>query len=282
MKNFLVILSVIISCIVVNQSLSGCAANEPIMEALEAEEIAPEVNSIAFGNSFKDAYKTFLNTNVVVRNPQSRSAELENGNFSTIYLAIPDDEDVDLDSINTVSEVYGLVRDLEIEYDFEPFPGANDSITVDNNEIDEAFVILIAESKNYLYGLGVGEQSIQDELVINDTDERTLVPTALALLEYEENGIVYEGGELCPDDSIIWNNNLGLSRCVTIDWQKAMKCAIKAIGADIIKDLVQLGAKKVTYEVFKKVLKTAAKRVAGPLGVAWVVLDFVDCYWGLI
>lgn len=59
MKKFLVILSVIISCIVVNQSLSGCAANEPIMEALEAEEIAPEVNSIAFETLLRMRIKHF-------------------------------------------------------------------------------------------------------------------------------------------------------------------------------------------------------------------------------
>lgn len=222
-----------------------------------------------FCENYRVAYPKFGSSSIII--PQDMNYSRSNGHDVTVvYVNVSDaGEDCDLTEVKTTEDFIRLKNEFNIDYSFvrdcEKYP---DSIIVDNEAIEAGFIPLIAESKNYLYGKGITEDQIQEMLIENETDEKTLVPVALALMEYEFKG----GAEYFDVDSSMYLDSR------SIDWVKVGGCAMAAIGLDILKDLSKFG-KNVTWEIVKKVFKTTAKRIAGPFGVACAVVEFTLCYF---
>lgn len=139
------------------------------------------------------------------------------------------------------------------------------TILVSERESLSALNPLISDSKKYLYDKGFSESEIQTMLKENNVDESSLVPFVISLTESEQ----YQ-------NSISRNE---LYSTPTLDWRRVKTCAFKALGADILAGALQSSTKTWTKAVLKRLFKTVAARMFGPVGVTVAVIEFSICYF---
>ena len=83
----------------------------------------------------------------------------------------------------------------------------------------------------------------------------------------------------------ISRNYLGLypinAAYARMSWSEVGRCAIHALGVDILFALGSSGATVWTVATIKTAFKTVAKRMLGPIGIAIAVIDFGLCLGGV-
>jgi len=213
-------------------------------------------------NSFSDELESVKTRGTISINPK-----VEDLGVTRVYVDLSlAEEPINLKKISTPGQIVDLVKTFGAEISLENDGTFEDSLLISEEESLEALNPLIQDSKKYLYGKGFTESEIQEMLAENNVDESALVPFVLILMEGEEYQL---------------NNNIQpLSRQVNIDWGRVGKCAMEAVGADLIYSFNQSATKTWSKVILKKTFKTVASRVLGPVGVAIAVISFSICCWG--
>ena len=220
-------------------------------------------------NSFMDASVTAKESGVKTRVSLSTKPTVEDLGVTRVYVDLSlAEKPVNLKTISTPRHIMQLINDFGGEISLVNDGTFNDSFELSNEECMNALDPLIQESKEYLYNKGFSEVEIQEMLAENNVDESALVPFVSTLTEEEQSQIV--------------KNTQPISRKYVedIDWNKAGKCALNALGFDAIYALSQSTASQWSKRVLKQVFKTVAKKMVGPVGAAIAVIEFSICYWG--
>lgn len=214
--------------------------------------------------------RSVMDIPIVVSQTETRTVnqqlELEDARYVYVDIALTD-QSVDLDKIETPQQILEFTRITGAELSLIKSEASNDSLLLSEEKCWEAITPTILNCKNYLYGKGFTENEIQVMLKENNVDESSLIPFVLSLAEEEERQL---------------NNSVDNVDIYTrsVDWNLAGKCAIHALGFDAMAGLAQSSAKTWSKAVLKRVFKTVASKMLGPVGAAIALIDFSLCYWG--
>lgn len=226
----------------------------------------------AFFSSLDDNIDSFMNSNIVLKesalnstNTNTRSQSIVGTRKLYVDLSYAETP-VAIETIKTPKQILNLVKTTGAEISLIDDGTYTHTLTISEEESLSALNPLILDSKKYLYGKGFSEIEIQTMLKENNVDESALVPFVLSLTEEEE----YQNSNS--------TNTLYITR--SVDWNRAGRCAIHALGFDALAGLAQSSAKTWSKAVLKTVFKTVASKMVGPVGVTIAVIDFSLCYWG--
>lgn len=193
-----------------------------------------------------------------------------------IKVVLPVDEselNIDVPEVAYASNLHDLqviVRDYGADLVVVEDPLSSDKIVqMSEPKIKETLSPMVAESKNYLYSIGLTDFDIQEMLMEAGADESSLIPFTLALIEHDNQ--YYANLESSRKWSLI------PSAYAAVTWTDTGKCALAAIGADIIYSFGPSPAKTWSKAVIKKAFKVAASKFIGPVGVFIMVAEFSLC-----
>lgn len=158
-------------------------------------------------------------------------------------------------------------------------------IPIDRAKLLNTLQPLIKQSKDYLASKGFAETEIQEMLDENGVEEYTLIALTMIVAEDEFKTAKEEQNFQSQHGIKAMNNvfNPFCTPCYAIDKKtvdKTIRCAVKALGADIIHEAAVYG---ITHSSFwtkaaiKQVFKLVAKRAFVAIGIAWAVYDFYKC-----
>ncbi len=234
-----------------------------------------DLNSSSFMSSIDGSLDSFMDTRVVINDSDvslgegGMRAQTHVLNTQNLYVDLSCVESpIALEPIVTPGQILDLVKTTGAEISLINDGTYTHTLTISEDESVKALKPLIQDSKKYLYMRGFSENEIQQMLKENDADESALVPFVLALAEEEE----YQQMEL---STVFYTNTR------SIDWKKAGGCALYAIGADVLSAYKHSGAKTWSKVILKRVFKTVASRLLGPVGAVIAVIEFSYCYWGV-
>ena len=181
-------------------------------------------------------------------------------------LRLPDGfEPVYLDWISPLKDE-SLHADAVVEYD-PTTTNINYEIEVPVQNIVTSLSPLVNESKQYLYTKGFTEQGIQQMIVEQGGTEQDLVPFVMSLTDIEHRQI-----SVATNYSDFFVNSAYANKM-----NPYVKCALVAIGADVLWALGGSSASTWTMVAMKKAFGAVAKRLLGPIGVALAVVSFGVC-----
>lgn len=121
------------------------------------------------------------------------------------------------------------------------------------NEVRNSLNPLITEARTYLHAKGLTDSEINQMIIDEGGQEVDLVPFATTLAEYEKSGTGYTGMNYM---SLLGNS---------VYAGDVFKCAMAAVGADLIYALGGSNATKWSKAALKKAFGTIAKRALGQL-----------------
>lgn len=252
---------------------SACSSNEEVDNfAVESRtDLSDSENSTSsFMLSLGESLESLMDIPIVADQAETRGVNqpLEFKKTECVYVDFTlTAQPVDLSRIETPRQILELVRTTGAGLSLVKDEAHSDSLVLSERKCWEAISPTILDSKKYLYGKGFTEDEIQAMLKENNTDESSLVPFVLSLAEEEEQ----------QQNSLVENVE-SLTRGV--DWKLAGKCAVHALGFDALAGLAQSSAKTWSKAALKRVFKTVASKMLGPIGAAVALIDFSLCYWG--
>ncbi|MDE6336142.1 MAG: hypothetical protein K2J63_07535 [Muribaculaceae bacterium] len=254
---FLACFSILIVCAVCGLAVS--CQNDVNVQLEEEEAIDAQV----FNASFSENCNLFMEHEVTVDSAQLAASALSTRaqpiTTYQIYLDSPiDDKPLNLNTVKTPKQIYDLVKTRGVELSKTYKSDTRYVLNISKEESEAALNPLILESKRYLRGKGFSDREISQMLAENNADESILVPFVMVLVEEE------------------------LKSGTRADLATAISCAKHAIGVDILTSIGQSTAKTWSKAVLKKVFKTVASKVLGPVGVIIGVIDFALCMDGIV
>lgn len=187
-----------------------------------------------------------------------------------VYIAFPDEVTPEIESAfnntKSIQDLANLIEYTDAIIQDEPNGNSiNYPIVVPIEKVAESLNPLVIESKEYLYSKGFSENAIQQMLTENNGTELDLIPFVIALTEIEKN------------QSTFATNNLNLFIGSTYAMNEYVKCAMVAIGADVLWALGGSQASAWSMTMMTKAFGAVAKRFLGPIGVAIAVVSFGLC-----
>lgn len=232
----------------------------------------------------KDQFMTEFNheINLFFKSPITSSTSRgdfggRNPVFDTVYVDLLDDDGkphLPIAEIKTPEELLILVRDFNATFSFEDDGSGDSIIVISDEDANSSLAPLITKSKQYLYEIGFTETEIQEMLNESDATDAELVPLVITLIEQENEGILYARTHSFSNHFFIFSQK---AYAQDISWEQAGLCAFKVIGGEIIDEIKASGAKRITKTLVKKVFKTVAKRLLGPVGALIAVVEFGEC-----
>lgn len=174
--------------------------------------------------------------------------------------------------LESLDDMMLLSHQTAAEFHFEKSDLTKDSIVISEDKAKKAIIPMVAESREYLYAKGFTKKDIDDMLKENNADETVLVSFVLTLIEREqlENKLAI---------SKSYSSFFAIPARAEVDWGKAGNCALHALGVDIFYGLSQSTLKTWGVTAMKRAFATVAKKIVGPIGVAFFVGDFAWCYF---
>lgn len=187
-----------------------------------------------------------------------------------VYIAFSDEVTPEIESAfnntKSIQDLANLIEYTDAIIQDEPNGNSiNYPIVVPIEKVAESLNPLVIESKEYLYSKGFSENAIQQMLTENNGTELDLIPFVIALTEIEKN------------QSTFATNNLNLFIGSTYAMNEYVKCAMVAIGADVLWALGGSQASAWSMTMMTKAFGAVAKRFLGPIGVAIAVVSFGLC-----
>jgi len=234
-------------------------ANEKFMAALKKNMKAiAEVSVTSVG---KPAASSVLST-----------TQTSESSTEPIYLNFPTQINSETYSMfqntNSVQELSDLIRHADAIVEYDPTTtNINYEIEVPVQNVVASLNPLVNESKQYLYTKGFTEQGIQQMIVEQGGTEQDLVPFVMSLTHIEHNQI-----SVARNYSDFFVNSAYANKM-----NPYVKCALVAIGADVLWALGGSSASAWTMVAMKKAFGAVAKRLLGPIGVALAVVSFGVC-----
>ena len=172
---------------------------------------------------------------------------------------------------NTIQELTDLINvtDATIQYSPTPTNSAYE-INVDLQPIMNSLNPLVNEAKQYLYSKGLTENDIQEMVISEGGKQEDLIPFVLCLAHYENTQLLSKNNY--PE---IFIN----SAYAVIDAEDYKRCALAAIGIDLMYAVQTSNITSWSLPVVKKAFGVVAKRALGPIGVAAAVISFGYCMY---
>lgn len=193
-----------------------------------------------------------------------------------IKVVLPVDEselNIDVPEVAYASNLHDLqviVRDYGADLVVVEDPLSSDKIVqMSEPKIKETLSPMVAESKNYLYSIGLTDFDIQEMLMEAGADESSLIPFTLALIEHDNQ--YYANLESSRKWSLI------PSAYAAVTWTDAGKCALGALGLDILHCFSGSTAKTWSKAVIKRAFKAAASKFLGLGSLVVFLVDFGLC-----
>lgn len=192
------------------------------------------------------------------------------GESSTIYLSFPynvtSEIQTSFNNTQTIQDLSNLVDKTDAIIQYEPNANnINYSLEIPITNVVESLNPLVSESKSYLYSKGFTEANIQQMISENGGTELDLIPFVMALTEIEKSQLT------------LATNNLNLFANPTFAMNEYVRCAMVAIGADVLWALGGSSASTWTVAMMTRAFSVVAKRFLGPIGVAIAVVSFGLC-----
>ena len=259
-----------ISLVLWMYSVTSCKSDEALVQ------VTPEAKTFLdfYGSNYES-----ITTKSISPTSKTRSGAQIDESSTTLYVNYPaDTEDAIKDLCNLVSsaqDISALHRLTAAEFSTTNTENTKYSINISESEVKKTLSPLVEQSKKYLYSKGMTEEDIQQMLKEEGAGEDQLVPLVLVLMnhEYSEQKIA----KLKKEKSEFKVSNLFATSCMASTLNASLDCALEAIGADVLASLAQSSASAWSAYIIKRVFKTVAKRVLGPIGVAIAVVDFAFC-----
>ncbi len=196
----------------------------------------------------------------------------------TLYITPPDDFSgrLPLGRIHAASTLEDLIR-LEHEFalTFSTIrrPDSADSIVVTVQDTKEALKPILLRSKEYLYKKGFSDSEIQEMIKEENATEEDLIALVMLISSDESQTIALHS----PNMEYSFFATPCYAAFTQSDLATISKCALQAIGADIIQALCLQKGTVWAKPLIKKAFKTVAKRMLGPIGVGIAVVEFTVC-----
>ena len=193
-----------------------------------------------------------------------------------IYLSFPTEVNAEtynmFQNTNSIQELADLVQRTDAIVQYQPTStNSNFALDVPVETVSNSLSPLVQESKQYLYSRGFTEQEIQQMIAENNATEADLIPLVMSIISLEPPPIAHNYLALYPINTAYAN----------MTWSEVGRCAIHAIGVDILFSLGSSTATVWTVAAIKTAFKTVAKRMLGPIGIAIAVIDFGLCLGGV-
>lgn len=267
--------------IVLSATMTSCSNEEDVKNPAE-----PSVAASGIETTLQDSYSSILNADLSLDTP-SRSTKASfdaNKRAANIYVKMPayyDRADIAfVEKAHSVNDLLTVTREVGAQLSFEKTADTDLVISLSEDKAIETLTPLISECKKYLYTKGFSEKDIQEMIKENGVTEADIVPFVMALTEIEDNknaSFQFDGNL----DGVIYAVGFEPQNEAKIDWNKAGKCAIKALGFDMFYAIGQSTLKTWGVAAMKRAFTTVAKKLAGPIGVAIMVGEFTGCYFDL-
>ena len=238
-------------------------ANEKFMAALKKNKKAiADVSITSVGNH------AGTNTTIATTSTATQTAE---SSTEPIYLSFPTEVNAEtygmFQNTSSVQELSDLVSYADAVVEYDPTTTNIDyQIEVPIESIVTSLDPLVTESKQYLYAKGFTEQGIQQMIIEEGGTEQDLIPFVMSLtdIEYNQNAVARNYSDFFVNSASARMNPY-------------VKCALVAIGADVLFALGGSSASSWTMTAMKKAFGAVAKRLLGPIGVAIAVVSFGLC-----
>lgn len=165
-----------------------------------------------------------------------------------------------------------LIPDEEEECEAEDENNICHVVYVNENEVIQSLNPAIIQAKDYLNSKGLNESEIIE--ILEGEDESLLIPIVMGMTTVD-----LESGSYSSRMNI---NLLGSSLYAQntqelVDVDKAVNCAIAALGLDIFDAFREIGEQGLK-KALKSLVKTVGKRLLGPISVAIFVAEWALCY----
>lgn len=250
-----------------NSSDDGESANSPQEQAIN--ELADTYNQ-----TMPDLFATKVWKNKPNRVMSVNPTKVDS--LTTVYVYSNNTGGTKLDVSNqlTLKDFSETLEVTSATFSFYNDGTAIDSVQVAEREAREKLAPMVEKSKKYLKSKGLTDADIAEMLAENNADETQLVPFALALMEVEEDINAYSNVMYSPPSTGKQNP----TQTTQIDWNKVGRCALQALGADVLSALWSSHvAGAWTVACLKATFKTVAKKTLGPIGAAIAVVEFAGC-----
>jgi hypothetical protein len=130
-----------------------------------------------------------------------------------------------------------------------------------------SLIPLISESKQYLYSKDFSDYDISEMMKENNGTEEDLILFVMSLTQAEKSSEV----------SFNLNTLFVNTAFAKLDTNDYIRCAVIAIGADVLWSLGTSDSSKWTKVAMKKAFGVVAKKLLGPIGVCIAVVSFSIC-----
>ncbi|MPM46608.1 hypothetical protein SDC9_93313 [bioreactor metagenome] len=189
--------------------------------------------------------------------------------YQPIYLEFPSDVDSETEymfiNTSTIQDLSTLISYTDARIQYEPSEtNLYYQLDVPIQSVSNSINPLILDAKEYLYNKGLTEQDIQEMIVNEGGTEEDLIPYVMTLSHIENNQ------SIANNFSFFFTNN-------AYAMNEYVRCAMVAIGADVLMNLGSSAASSWSKFAIKKAFGAVAKRALGPIGVAIAIVSFTLC-----
>ena len=242
----------------VNKNTASYKASSNFLTALEANKndiglvsfISPKNIELFQSNSTSTTQQ--ISEDVVYLNfPQGTNAE---------YQAI-------FNNLQSIQGVTDLIHQADAMVQYEPSAtNYNYSIEIPVQQVVNNLSPLVIEAKQYLQSKGFTNSDIDQMIAEEGGITEDLIPLVMVMATEEKKAL------------LAYNSNFSIfNSAYAKPMNPYVKCAIVAIGADILFALGGSTASSWTLAAMKKAFGAVAKRMLGPIGVAFAVVSFGVC-----
>lgn len=204
----------------------------------------------------------------LVRDPQDPPVE-------TVYVNFPNGNNTNYSvyQISSVQQLSNLIDDTDAIIQYNPnSQNQNNQVSFPIEEINSSLLPLISNAKQYLYTKGFSERQIQNMIVSEHGTEQDLIPFVTTLANIEGNQQVASNKV-----KINFSDFFASSAYAKLNGNDYIRCALVAIGADVLFALGSSSAATWTVAIMSRAFSAVAKRFLGPIGVAIAVVSFGVC-----
>lgn len=206
----------------------------------------------------------------VLNTAQDSGSDLNDN--ESIFLNFPSNTDAKSKelfyNIKSIQELSNMINSYNAILQYEPSASNYDyQLKVPVENIKSSLIPLISESKQYLYSKGLSDYDISEMIKDNNGTEEDLILFVMSLTQAEKSS----------DVSFNLNTLFVNTAFAKLDTNDYIRCAVIAIGADVLWSLGTSDSSKWTKVAMKKAFGVVAKKLLGPFGVCIAVVSFGIC-----
>jgi hypothetical protein len=137
-------------------------------------------------------------------------------------------------------------------------------------DLMETLIPILDETKRLLFEFGYTEDDLSQQ--VEDLNDTRIIIVGLAILAAKDDA---------SKETVQHFSNLFIQSAYAQDVGDTVACAGAALGLDVFNELraAEAAGKKIGKKLITEAVKTVAKRLMGPIGVAITLAEFGACMW---